>query len=183
MKQRGGMRKGHTILLLSLWTAFFVNGCSAAAQFRAGVQAQAAYHEGLGLYQAKEYVQAIPHFRTTLALQPDHDEAEALLAWSYYYLGKYGDATRHFRQALVRKPNWEGLHNGLGWSRYRVSRYNLALESFRQTLALDPRYRDADVGYAYTLFELRRYAEALPPPGAPHSRGGRWRLSESFVGR
>jgi len=162
MRPRDGMGKGCRVVLLLLCAGVLVTGCSAAAQIRAGMQAESAYQEGLRLYRAKDYVRAVPSFQQALALQPDHDDAEALLAWSNYYIGNYADATRHFRQVLVRKPNWEGLHNGLGWSRYRVARYHLALESFRQALALDARFRDAGVGYAYSLFELGRYAEAQP---------------------
>lgn len=162
MGLRDRMIRCRKTVLLFFCAGVLVTGCSAAAQIRAGLQSETAYQEGLRLYQTKEYARAVPNFQQALALQPDHDDAEALLGWSYYYLGKYSDATRHFRQALVRKPNWEGLHNGLGWSRYRVERYHLALESFRQALAIDARFRDAAVGYAYSLFELGRYAEALP---------------------
>jgi tetratricopeptide (TPR) repeat protein len=131
-------------------------------KFEQGRKAQSSYNDGLERYQAKDYARAIPQFQRALAFQPDFDDAEAHLAWSYYYIGKYPEATRHFRQAISRQPRWEGLHNGLGWSRYRVGRYRLAIEAFQQAVDLDPRFRDAAVGLAYSLFELGRYAEALP---------------------
>jgi tetratricopeptide (TPR) repeat protein len=147
--------------------ALLLTGCSGmlsevSEKFEKGRQAQISNHDGLKLYSAKDYARAIPHFQRALALQPDFDDAEAYLAWSYYYIGKYPEATRHFRQAISRQPRWEGLHNGLGWSRYRVGRYHLAIESFQQAVDLDPRFRDAAVGLGYSLFELGRYAEALP---------------------
>jgi tetratricopeptide (TPR) repeat protein len=132
------------------------------ARFQAGYQAQRSYEAGLEPYNAKDYAGAIPRFQRALALEPSFDEAEAYLAWSFYYTARYTEATRHFRQVLLRQPRWEGLSNGLGWSRYRVGRYHIALEAFQQALALDPDYRDAAVGQAYSLFELGRYAEALP---------------------
>ena len=142
-------------------------GCSGlrsqvSQQWTQARQAQRSYHDGLARYEAKDYQGAIPHFARALASDPAFDDAEAHLAWSYYYVGDYPQATRHFRQTLARQPRWEGLHTGLGWSRYRVGRYHLALEAFQAALALDPRYRDAAVGRAYALFELGRYAEALP---------------------
>lgn len=160
--ERGRLRMRDGVILLSLCVAMLAGGCAAAAQIRAGMQAYSAYGEGADRYKTKDYAGAIPYLEQALSLQPDFDDAEALLAWSYYHTGKYAEATRHFRQAIARQPKWEGLHDGLGWSRYQVGRYHLALESFRQALALDPRYRDAGVGYAYALFELGRYAEALP---------------------
>jgi Tfp pilus assembly protein PilF len=157
-----GRRAALGLALLLLFT-----GCSGlrsqvSQQWTHARQAQRSYHEGLARYEANDYRGAIPHFARALASDPTFDDAEAHLAWSYYYLGDYPQATRHFRQALARQPRWEGLHAGLGWSRYRVGRSHLALEAFQAALALDPRYRDAAVGRAYALFELGRYAEALP---------------------
>ena len=146
------------VLALTLGVGFATSGCVAMAQ---SLQAQRSYDQGLERYKARDYAGAIPHLEKALSAQPDFDEAEVSLAWSYYHVAKYPEATRHFRQALARKPQWEGAHDGLGWTRYRVGRYHLALESFRQALALDRNYRDAAVGYAYALFELGRYAEAV----------------------
>src|SRR5574342_413580 len=152
---------------LGLTLALLFSGCSvvrsqASEKFEKGRRAQISYNDGLELYQAKDYAGAIPQLERALALQPDFDDAEAYLAWSYYYLGKYPQATRHFLQGISRQPRWEGLHNGLGWSRYRVGRYHLAIEAFQQSLDLDPGYRVAEAGRAYALFKLGRYAEALP---------------------
>lgn len=156
----------HTAIL-GLGIGFLVGGCGGAfaelpTKLQQAYQAHRAYEAGLERYQKRDYAGAIPLFRQALELDPKFDDAEANLAWSYYYTEEFQDATRHFRQALARQPKWEGLHDGLGWSRFRVKRYYLALESFRQALALDANYRDAAVGFAYTLFELGRYAEALP---------------------
>jgi tetratricopeptide (TPR) repeat protein len=146
--------------------ALLASGCSAATQIGEklgeGIRAQRAFVRGSERYNAKDFAGAIPELESALIQDPAFDEAEALLAWSYYHTENYPEATRHFLRALARKPSWEGLHNGLGWSRFQVGRFHLALEAFRQALALDRGYRDAGVGYAYTLFELGRYAEALP---------------------
>jgi tetratricopeptide (TPR) repeat protein len=157
-----GLVVGCTVVL-----ALLLSGCSGmlsqvSERFEKGRRAQISYNDGLELYQAKDYARAIPQFERALAFQPDFDDAEAYLAWSYYHIGKYPQATRHFLQVISRQPRWEGLHNGLGWSRYRLGRYHLAIEAFQEALDLDPRYREAVVGLAYSLFELGRYAEALP---------------------
>lgn len=155
-------RQAAWILLAAL-----LAGCGASLQevrttFQRGVEAQRAYHRGQELAQADRHAEAIPHFRRALALQPDHDEAEADLGWSLYQTGQYAEAARHFRRGLARQPDWEGLHNGLGWSLYQQGQYPAALQAFQGALDLDPRYRDAALGRAYTLYEAGRYAEALP---------------------
>ena len=154
-------------VLLCVQLGLLLAGCNGSmaqvgTKLKQGYEAQRSYEAGLATYRASDYRGAIPLLKRAVELDPQLDDAEAYLAWSYYHSGDYTEATRHFRQAVARQPRWEGLHDGLGWSRYRVKRYHLALESFREALALDPKYRDAAVGYAYCLFELGRYAEALP---------------------
>ncbi len=135
---------------------------SLSAQLRRGYQAQVAYQDGLQVYQAGQYQRAIPEFRRALDLDPTHDDAQVLLAWSYYYVHSYPDAALHFRLTIARQPEWGGLYAGLGWTRYRVGRYHIALEAFQQAQRLDAANRDAAVGTAFLFFELQRYAEALP---------------------
>ncbi len=152
---------------IGLTLALIVGGCGSTLtqvsnQIHEGWEAQRAYTAGVDRYTAREYAAAIPHFQRALSLSATFDDAEAHLAWSYYYVGNYRDATRHFRQTLARQPNWEGLYDGLGWSRYRLQRYHLAAEAFQRALDLNPRYRDAAVGLAYSLFDSARYTDALP---------------------
>lgn len=155
------------VVSFGLALALLLSGCSGmlsqiSEKFEQGRRAQISYDHGLEFYTAKNYAGAVQKFERALAYEPEFDDAEAYLAWSYYHVGKYPQAARHFRQAISRQPRWEGLYNGLGWSRYRVSRYHLATEAFQQALDIDPRYREAAVGLSYSLFELGRYAEALP---------------------
>ncbi len=137
-------------------------GTSLWAQLRQGYQAQVAYQDGVEAYKARLYDRAIPELRRAVDLDPTLDEAQALLAWSYYYTRHYPEAALHFRRTIARQPQWGGLYDGLGWTRYRVGRYHIALEAFQQSLQLDQADRDAAVGAAFSLFEMRRYAEALP---------------------
>ncbi|HWT77993.1 MAG TPA: tetratricopeptide repeat protein [Candidatus Methylomirabilis sp.] len=157
-------RRRFTMLLALVLS--FLAGCgmmnSLSTQLRQGYQAQVAYRNGLEVYQARQYDRAISEFRRAIDLDPTFDEAQALLAWSYYYTRHYPEAALHFRRAIARQPQWGGLYDGLGWTRYRVGRYHIALEAFQQSSRLDRADRDPMVGTAFSLFELRRYAEALP---------------------
>lgn len=163
MKVYARIGAGYIALALMLATGLLLGGCAGTmAKIQDSFQAQRAYDAGLSRYQAKDYAGAITYFQRAVTLDPNFDDAEAQLAWSYYHTEQYLLATRHFRQALVRQPQWLGLYDGLGWSRYRLQRYNLALEAFQHAVALDPSYRDAGVGLAYSLFALERYREALP---------------------
>jgi tetratricopeptide (TPR) repeat protein len=130
---------------------------------RRGVRAQNAFHRGKALYEARDYEGARERFVEALGLDPRHDEAQALLGWSEYFLGEHRAAIISFKTALQRQPTWEGLYNGLGWSRLRLRRYHLASEAFRAALDLNPDYVDALIGLGSAQFELARYETALAP--------------------
>lgn len=154
-------------LVLAATLAVLLTGCAEtrsgiATSFREGRIAQQNYEAGKAKYRAQDYAAAAPLFQRTLSLDPQYDDAEIYLGWSYYHLGRYPDATHHFRQVTVRQPRWESAWNGLGWSQHRGRQYQSALVAFQEAVALDPGYRDAAVGLAYSLFDLGRYREALP---------------------
>lgn len=130
--------------------------------FLHGVRAQSAYTRGKALYDAGDYRAARQRLAEAVALEPIHDEAQALLAWSHYHLGDYRAAVIAFKTVLRRQPAWEGLHDGLGWSRLRLRRYHLAVEAFQAALDRSPDYTDALVGLGSAHFELGRYETALP---------------------
>src|SRR5512136_834812 len=142
-------RPARTLALVATLAALLV-GCAEtrseiATSFRDGRIAQRNYDAGKAKYRARDYAAAVPLFQRTLSLDPQYDDAEIYLGWSYFHLGQYPDATHHFRQVTVRQPRWEGAWNGLGWSQYRAGQYQLALQAFQEAVALDPVYRDAAV--------------------------------------
>lgn len=154
-------------LVLGATLTVLLTGCAEtrsgiSTSFREGRIAQQNYEAGKAKYSARDYAAAVPLFQRTLSLDPQYDDAEIYLGWSYFHLGRYPDATHHFRQVTVRQPRWESAWNGLGWSQHRARQYQLALAAFQEAVALDPGYRDAAVGLAYSLFDLGRYREALP---------------------
>jgi tetratricopeptide (TPR) repeat protein len=130
---------------------------------RRGVEAQAAFRRGKALYDARDYRAARERFAESLALDPAHDEARALLGWSQYFLGEYRAAIVTFKTALRRQPEWDGLSDGLGWSRLRLGRHHLAAEAFRAAIEKNPDNTDALVGLGSARFELGDYEAAEGP--------------------
>jgi tetratricopeptide (TPR) repeat protein len=126
-------------------------------------QAEASFTRGSTLLEAREYREARDRFAEAVALNPDHDRARAMLAWSQYFLGDFRSAVGSFKTALAHQPTWEGLSNGLGWSRLRIGRYQLAADAFREALDRNPDYVDAWNGLGSALFERGDYEAALPP--------------------
>jgi tetratricopeptide (TPR) repeat protein len=125
--------------------------------------AETSFARGSALLAARKYREARDRFAEAVALNPEHDRARAMPAWSQYFLGDFRDAVGSFKTALERQPTWEGLANGLGWSRLRIGRYQLAADAFRDALSRNPEYVDAWNGLGSALFEHGDYDAALPP--------------------
>jgi len=136
-------------------------GGASAAVRRA--QAETSFARGSALLEARKYFEARDRFAEAVALNPEHDRARAMLAWSQYFVADFRGAVGSFKAALERQPTWEGLANGLGWSRLRIGRYQLAADAFRDALNRNPDYVDAWNGLGSALFERGDYEAALPP--------------------
>ena len=126
-------------------------------------QAETSFARGNTVLEARKYLEARDRFAEAIALNPEHDRARAMLAWSQYFLGDFRGAIGTFKTALERQPTWEGLANGLGWSRLRIGRYQLAADAFRDALNRNPDYVDAWNGLGSALFERGDYDAALAP--------------------
>jgi tetratricopeptide (TPR) repeat protein len=155
------------LLLVLVVTTLGSAGTSAESQgildtLRRGARAQTAYTQARSLYAARDYEGARERLQEAVSLEPNHDEARALLGWTEYALGEHKSAIITFKEAIRRQPEWEGLYNGLGWSRFRLKRYHLATEAFRAALDKNPDHLDATIGLGSAQFELGRYDVALP---------------------
>jgi tetratricopeptide (TPR) repeat protein len=131
-------------------------------RMRQKLEARTAFGRGRGLYEARDLTGARPHLEQAVRLDPDHDEARALLGWLEYFSEAPQSAIVMFKTALRRQPTWEGLYNGLGWSRLRVDRPHLARDAFRAALDANPQYTDALAGLGLALYELGDYVAAMP---------------------
>jgi Tfp pilus assembly protein PilF len=125
-------------------------------------EARDAFAAGKRTYEAHDLMEARRHLETALRLDPELDEARALLGWAEFFSGATRAATVTFKTALRRQPTWEGLYNGLGWSRLRLNRPHLARDAFRAALDANPTYTDALAGWGLALYELDEYAAAIP---------------------
>jgi len=121
-----------------------------------------AFMRGKERYEARDLVGARPFLEEAVRLDPEHDEARALLGWTAYFGEELQSAIVMFKTALRRQPTWEGLYNGLGWSRLRLDRPHLARDAFRAALDANPQYTDALAGLGLALYNVGDYSAAMP---------------------
>jgi tetratricopeptide (TPR) repeat protein len=126
------------------------------------MQSQTGFMRGKSLMEARNYREARERLGEAVVLNPDHDEARALLAWCEYFLGDFRGAIITFKSAIRHQPTWEGLYAGLGWSRLRLGRPHLAVAAFQPAVERKPEYLDAVNGLGSAYFELGQYDVALP---------------------
>src|SRR6185503_15737633 len=117
------------------------------------LDARSTFARGKERYEARDLPGARPFVEQAVRLDPDYDEARALLGWVEYFSGEPRAAIVTFKTALRRQPTWEGLYNGLGWSRLRLNRPQLARDAFRAALDRNPDYVDALNGLGSAQFE------------------------------
>ena len=159
-------RPGPGAALLALWLLFVPiagPGQGLLDDLQRGMKSQTLSRQARVLYDAQDYAGARNRLLETVALDPTHDEARALLGWAHYHLAEYRAAAIVFKAALRRQPSWDGLYDGLGWSRLRLGRYHLAIEAFQSALDVSPDHGDALIGLGTALFELGRYEAAVRP--------------------
>ena len=121
-----------------------------------------AFMRGKERYEARDLVGARPFLEEAVRLDPEYDEARALLGWTAYFGEEPQSAIVMFKTALRRQPTWEGLYNGLGWSRLRLDRPHLARDAFRAALDANPQYTDALAGLGLALYNVGDYSAAMP---------------------
>lgn len=135
--------------------------------------------QAYALFQSKQYHLALltlPKVVEWERTQPDQDSfhdpntqttghdynAQSLLAWSLYYIGKPKAASRYFYANLDRHPNWDNSLTGLGYTALHHEDKTLAQTSFRQALLHNPNNKQArlglekskalDYGFNFSLF-------------------------------
>ncbi len=100
------------------------------------------------------------HYRSALALQPDHLVALNRLGITLNKLGRHAEASESFAKAIAVHPDQAHLYNNLGFSLILEGRYTEAEKAARRALELRPRFARARMNHAVALAKLSRFDEA-----------------------
>lgn len=115
---------------------------------------------GLGLYQNKNYSQAIAAFKSASAYAPDNVDAYNYMAKAYLKQGKTKEAINAYKISLSIDRSQSDIHTELGNVYYSEKNYSDAEKEFKTAAQLDP----SDNLAPYTLGQLylntERYSEA-----------------------
>jgi len=129
--------------------------------------AQQEHERGLTFVAAKNYEQAIVHFREAIRLQPDYGLAYNSLGNSYKHIGRLREAIAAFHAGLMHHPAESALCSNLGETLRMLCDFNEATVAYRTAMRTLPPFSFAHANYlvmcnydpdhdAKTLFEEHR---------------------------
>ena len=139
------------------------------AELRAFIREQpslslvASAHEYLGrtYAQRQQWTDAVAEFRAMLAMAPDTERGELLLAGAYFGAGDMKNAIDHFEAHLRRAPDDADALNELGIALGTDERLDDAIAAFTRAAQLHPDDGAVQRNLAYTLYQKRDLADAL----------------------
>jgi Flp pilus assembly protein TadD len=160
---------------ISLFVSFLVLVSCAGLPFVSGAKQE--FEQGLALFNAGKYEQAIPYFTKAAELDPNYVQAYVYLGRSYISLGRWGEAIGPLRTAYrispteTRKEAMNFLTDalvGAGIQSFRNGDYKAAIDHLKEGLTLDPsaaKVKDVLVkawtAYGGKLFAQGNFGEAI----------------------
>jgi Tfp pilus assembly protein PilF len=96
------------------------------------------FDEGIDLFNADEYDEAIKKFTDVLAEDPEHPDAQYYIAISWANKGKLDKAISEFTKAIEKDPNDTDSLIGRGEIWQSKGKLKQALADFKKALAMEP---------------------------------------------
>jgi len=120
-------------------------------------------HEYLGktYAQRQQWVDAIAEFQAMLAIAPNADGAERLLAGAFFGAGDMADAISHFEAHLRTHPSDADALNQYGIALGTAGRLDDAIAAFTRAEQISPQDGAVQRNLAYTLYQKKDIINAL----------------------
>ena len=132
---------------------------------------------GWGLFDAKNFTEALEPLRKAVTLAPDYDYAYDLLAQSLRSLHRDEESLPIWERLVNLRPTDADAHAGLGWALQSVGRNREALAALKKAHELDSTLL-LDYSFALSYAHLNEYREAIAAADRELSRR---RMPISFV--
>jgi Flp pilus assembly protein TadD len=129
----------------------------------AAEQAEVEYAKGILAYDNRNYLDALAHFRTVVALQPEDVDAQFYLGLTLSRLGEYEEAAAALEQVLRLDTSKRYVHHHLGLAYFLQERYEDALVQLELAAQFDPQKAATQFYLGNTHYQLQQYEQALPP--------------------
>ncbi len=116
------------------------------------------YEQGLTLFRAGLFAEALPEFRRAFELEPGHTGANFHLGRCAFEVGDYETAVLAFERVLFNEPGVPRVLAELGRTYFQLRLFDMAEQYFREALAAQPPVpvRDRLVGFLAEIERLRQ---------------------------
>lgn len=156
-------RTAHAAALLLI--AMALSACSGAQTKEDDAQKKADFHYKMaaGYFESHEIPLAIKEAHAALQLNPDHRDANYLMAFIYQGRRDYTKSIAHYQKVLEIDPQYHFARNNLGTVYLALERWNDASEQFEALLeeALYPTPELAHNNLGWALYQRNSFADAL----------------------
>jgi tetratricopeptide (TPR) repeat protein len=142
-----------------IWLILF---CITAGAW-ADEKAEVAYAKGIMAYDNQDYLDALAHFRTVVAAEPDNADAHFYLGLTLSRLGEYQEAGEALEKTLQLDASKRYVHYHLGLVYFLQDRHEAALAQFKLAEQFDPQKAATQFYLGNTYYRLQQYELALAP--------------------
>lgn len=111
-------------------------------------------------HQADDAEAAAQLYRRILQSEPDHPDANYLLATANLQLGRFDESIALFEKLAETRKDVPDLHNNLGIAYQAAGRWEEAVRSFQDALQADPQYERAFFNLGALLESKSLFADA-----------------------
>lgn len=123
--------------------------------------AAALFEEGIRLFKASQYEDAVKAFTEAAALKPGWPVPYDRIGLSYYFLHRYDDAIAALTQSIDMAPDRAEPYGYLGSVYNQMHREAEAVDVLKKAVTLDPRNLDAFMELGHACRETGKLEEAL----------------------
>jgi Tfp pilus assembly protein PilF len=119
------------------------------------------FKDGVSLYEAGQYQQAIEAYKKAVQLDPESADANYNLGMSYSSLGQYKEAIEAYKRAIRIKPDYEAAYYNLGHAYSNLKQYDNSVKAFRDAIRRKPDYVEAYYGLGNAYLDSGKDEKAV----------------------
>ena len=155
-----GTRLQFLLIAVALVLAIVPVGIGVGAKPQ-GPDAASYYEQGLALFKAEKFKEAVNAFKQAIKLKPDYVDAYYRLGETYDELGEFDKVVDAYKQAVRYQPDSALAYEKLAGAYSDRSDYQKASEAYNEAVRLNPKAPDLHYRLGVTYYRRDKKKEAI----------------------
>lgn len=118
-------------------------------------------HDGVRLYEAKDYEEALAKFKEVRKNHPDDALVNMFIGWCLHKTGNYNEAEEYFKRSIELDPQLKKAHFGLGSNYFELEQYKEAITNLEKALKVQEPNTEIYSELGWTYYRDGQYENAL----------------------